>query len=227
MSKYLFILFSFFAQMCQPALAGTVQSHERIRDTIATFVRTQTQALPGKVSYQVKDIDPRISLPACPALEAFLPQGTVLNGNTSVGVRCNKPHSWSIFVQVNIKISMNMLTLKRTLQTGQIIQAEDIATLGSESVPAGTLTDPAQAIGKIMKYSVGTGQILRYDMMRAPYTVKLGETVQLRVKGSGFSVSAEGQSLGNAANGEKISARTASGQIISGIAMAGSIEIEQ
>lgn len=227
MSKYLLILFSILAQASLPAWAGTLQSHERIRESVSKFVRAQTRGLPGKVSFQINNIDPRIALPSCPALEAFLPPGTVLNGNTSVGVRCNSKQNWSIFVQVNVKISMNMLTLKHTLQAGQTVQPEDIATLGSESVPAGTLTDPAQAIGKIMKYSVGTGQILRYDMLRAPYTVKLGESVQLQVRGSGFSVSSEGQALGNAADGEKISARTASGQIISGFAKHGSIEIIQ
>ena len=201
--------------------------HERIHASVNSFVRAQTQALPGKVSFQITDIDKRISLPACTSLEAFLPPGTVLNGNTSVGVRCNSKQNWSIFVQVYVKISMSMLTLKHTLQAGQTVHPEDIASLSSESVPTGTLTDPAQAVGKIMKYSVGSGQILRYDMVRAPYSVKVGESVQLQVKGSGFSVSSEGQALGNAADGEKTSARTASGQIISGIAHSGSIEIIQ
>ncbi|MGV8933120.1 MAG: flagellar basal body P-ring formation chaperone FlgA [Gallionellaceae bacterium] len=225
MSKYFIILLAILAQASQPVRAGTLQNHERIHASVSSFLRAQTQALPGKVSFQITDIDKRISLPACSSLEAFLPPGTVLNGNTSVGVRCNSKQNWSIFVQVYVKISMNMLTLKHTLQAGQTIHAEDIASLSSESVPTGTLTDPAQAVGKIMKYSVGSGQILRYDMVRAPYSVKVGESVQLQVKGAGFSVSSEGQALGNAADGDKISARTASGQIISGIAHSGTIEI--
>lgn len=210
-----------------PVWAGAQQNHAEIRDIVSAFVRTQTQALPGKASFQVAEIDRRISLPACQQLEAFLPPGTQLNGIANVGVRCNGKQAWSIFLQVNIKISMNMLTLKRTMQAGQMLSADDVAMLSSESVQAGTLSDPSQAAGKVMKYSVGAGQILRHDMLRAPYTVKQGETVQLKVRGSGFSVSTEGQALNNAADGESTTARTASGQIISGIAKNGAIEIAQ
>lgn len=207
------------------APAKTTQSHTAIRDTVSNFVRAQTLGIPGKVSFQVAEIDRRISLPACTELEAFLPAGSQLNGNSSVGVRCNSRAAWSLFVQVNVKISVSMLTANKTLQQGQALRAEDIGSLNSESLQAGTLTDPEQAIGKVMKYGVAAGQILRLDMLRAPYSIKQGQTVQLQVLGSGFRVSTEGQALSNAADGEKTSARTASGQIVSGTVKAGAIEI--
>ena len=221
----LLALLALLALSAVPAWAGTAQSHAEIHRAVLAFVRAQTQALPGKVKIQVADIDPRTALPACPALEAFLPPGTQLNGNSSVGIRCIKKYSWSLYVQVNVKISINMLTLNKTLQQGQVVQAEDISLLSSESLQPGTLTDPAQAIGKILKYGLGAGQILRYDMLRAPYTVKLGQAVQLQVLGSGFRVSAEGQALGNAAEGETTSARTGSGQIVNGVVKGGMIVV--
>jgi flagella basal body P-ring formation protein FlgA len=76
-----------------------------------------------------------------------------------------------------------------------------------------------------MKYGVGAGQILRYDMLRAPFTVKQGQTVQVQVLGSGFRVSTEGQALSNAADGDTTSARTASGQIVNGVVKGGVIEV--
>ena len=225
MKKSLLWLPALYTLCTAAAWAGAAQSHAEIRDTVAAFVRAQTQAIPGKVSIQVAEIDPRTLLPVCPALEAFLPPGTQLNGNSSVGIRCIKKHNWSIYVQVNVKISVNMLTVKKTLLQGQTVQAEDISILSSESLQTGTLTDPAQALGKIMKYGIAAGQILRQDMLRAPYTVKQGQAVQLQVLGSGFRVSTEGQALSNAADGETTTARTASGQIVSGVAKAGMIEI--
>jgi len=207
------------------AQAATAQSHAEIRDAVAAFVRTQTQAIPGKVTIQVAEIDRRTVLPACSALETFLPPGAQLNGNSNVGVRCNGKQSWSLFVQVNVKISVSMLTANKTLQQGQTVRAEDLGSLSSESLQAGTMTDPAQAIGKVMKYGIGAGQILRQDMLRASYSVKQGQTVQLQVLGSGFKVSAEGTALSNAAEGETTSARTSSGQIVSGMVKGGAIEI--
>src|SRR5574340_1506781 len=67
------------------------QDHAQIRNLVTGFVRQQTATLPGKVSYQVDEIDRRIVLPECNELEAFLPAGSQLIGKTSVGVRCNHP----------------------------------------------------------------------------------------------------------------------------------------
>jgi flagella basal body P-ring formation protein FlgA len=227
MRNYLYPFIILLTLTSAPAQAGTSQSHAKIQEAVADFVRKQAAALPGKASFQVAEIDARTVLPACPALEAFLPAGAQLNGNTSVGVRCVKKYNWTLFVAVNIKVSLSLLTLNKTLQQGQTIRAEDLGTLPNESLQTGALTDTTQAIGKIMKFGVGAGQILRYDMIRAPYTIKQGQSVQLLAKGTGFSVSSEGQALGNATEGEIASARTASGQIISGVVKGGKLEINQ
>lgn len=209
------------------AAAVTPQSHTEIRDTVFAFVRAQTQGLPGKVSIQVEELDKRIVLPACPLLEAFLPAGARLNGNSSVGVRCNAQKGWSVFVPVTVKISVSLLTASNTLQQGQSVRAEDLGSLSSETLQADTLSDPAQAIGKVMKFGVGKGQLLRQNMLRDPYTVTQGQTVQLLVAGAGFSIRSEGQALYNAAEGQTTSVRTASGQKITGAVKNGAIEIRQ
>lgn len=224
MKKLLFLLIALTAM---PLWAASLQNPAAIHDAVQAFVQEQTRAFPGKTTLQISPIDSRTRLPACPRLEVFLPPGTQLSGNTSVGVRCNGKQPWSIFVQVSIKTTVNMLVLKGSVQTNQMLTGNDFSLLPSESPPPGVITDPLQAIGKVMKYGVSAGQILRYDMVRAPYTVKVGQTVQLRVKGSGYSVSSEGQALGNAAEGEITSARTPSGQIVSGVAKGGALEITQ
>lgn len=225
MKKSLISLMTLLCLSTQNTWAAQPQSHALIRDTVTAFVQAQTQAIPGKVSIQVSEIDRRTVLPSCPSLEAFMSPGTQLNGNSSVGVRCTAQHNWSLFVPVNVKISVKMLTANKVLQQGQTLRAEDIGSLNSDTLQAGTLTDPSQVIGKIMKYSLAAGQILRLDMLRAPYTIKQGQSVQLKVAGTGFRVSAKGIALNNAAEGETTSARTASGQVVSGFVKAGAIEI--
>lgn len=227
MKKVLESLYLLFLLLAPTSFAQAMQSHAQILDTVNAFVSAQTRGLSGKTTFQVTAPDPRMSLPACRKLEAFLSPGVQLNGNTNVGVRCPGASGWTIFVPVTVRTTSSVLTLKRTLHTGQTITAADIGTLNSETIQAGSLTRPEEAIGMVMKYGVGAGQILRFDMLRAPYTVRLGQTVQLRVKGGGFSVTSEAQSLGNAAEGDTTSARTASGQIVSGVARQGGIEIIQ
>jgi flagellar basal body P-ring formation protein FlgA len=225
MKNTLFALLAVITLHAAPAWAGKAQSLGAIRETAEAFARAQTKGIPGKVTIQVAELDKRLNLPACPKLEAFLPPAAQLNGNSSVGVRCISQQNWSIFVPVNIKISITMLTINKTLQQGQTVHAEDLGSLTSESLQTGTLTDPAQAIGKIMKFGVGAGQILRYDMLRAPYTVKQGQAVKVQVLGSGFRVASDAQALSNAADGDTTTARTASGQLVSGIVKGGIIEI--
>jgi len=54
--------------------------------------------------------------------------------------------------------------------------------------------------------------VLKQDMLRAPYAVTQGQKVQLQVEGPGFKVHSEGLALSNAAEGQSVQIRTASGK---------------
>ena len=200
------------------AWAVPQQSHAEIHKTITAFVHEQTRTLPGTVSVKVNEIDRRISLPACSELEAFRPSGGQLLGNSTVGIRCNSnKKNWKLFVSVHIKVIASLLIVNSSLQQGHLIRAEDIGNQEGELMQADILTDPVQAIGKVLKYSVRAGQVLKQSMLRAPYAVKQGQTVQIQVEKQGFKVYADGQALNNAAEGQTVKVRTSSSQVVSGI----------
>ncbi|MCE9549711.1 MAG: flagellar basal body P-ring formation protein FlgA [Betaproteobacteria bacterium] len=207
------------ALLCtMPAWGVPQQSHVEIREIVTAFVHEQTLNLPGQVTINVHEIDRRISLPACPSLEAFLPPGGQLLGNSSVGVRCTSTkQKWTLFVPVQIKVTVNLLVASSPLQQGHVLRAEDIGNQKSELAQTGILTDPLQAIGKVLKYSVGAGQVLKQDMLRAPYAVKQGQIVQIQVERQGFKIRADGQALNNAAEGQAVQVKTSSNQVVSGI----------
>jgi flagella basal body P-ring formation protein FlgA len=194
------------------------QDHTQIKNVVTAFVQQQTAALPGKVSYHVDEIDRRIALPSCAKLEAFLPPGSQLIGKTAIGVRCNETQGWSIFVPAQIKISLNLLVSARQLPMGHLLQEQDIGTQATEASRTSVFTDPKQVIGKVLRYGITAGQILREDMLRQPYNVIQGQTVQLAAQGSGFSIRNEGVALNNASEGQTVQIRVKSGRVISGIA---------
>ncbi len=202
---------------CSLALA-TQQDHAALKDKVAAFVQQQTAGLPGKVSFKVDDIDRRIVLHACNKVEAFLPAGSQLIGRVSIGVRCDDPRGWNIFVPVQITISRDLLISARPLSLGQIVHAEDLARQTTETTQNIGLTDPARVIGKVLRYSVSAGYVMRADMLREPYSVKQGQSVRLLVTGGGFTLSSSGVALNNASEGETVQVRTASGRMVSGIA---------
>lgn len=206
--------------------AADKQSHARIREVALAFAQTQTHALPGKVSIKIEDIDSRTVLPACSALEAFLPGGSQLMGNTSIGVRCNEQPGWSIFLQANVRVRVDMLVANRPLAQNSVLGANDFSFQNGELTQPGILTDPAQAVGKTLKFGIGAGQVLRQDMLRAPFVVLQGKTTDVRVSDEGLSIRSTGQALNNAAAGQTVQLRMSSGQVISGTAMAdGSVEV--
>lgn len=226
-----------------PVWANAPQDRAEIRTAVATFVNEQTRSLPGQITINVDEVDRRLTLPACPNLEVFLPPGAQLLGNSIVGVRCpktSKPQSsqtpasntassapeitvpgkkaWTLFVPVHVTVSLDMLITNKPLQPGQVLRAEDLSSLRGELTQAGILTDPKQVVGKVLKYGVGAGQVLKQDMLRAPYAITQGKTVQLHIEAAGFSIRSEGQPLNNAAEGQSVQIRTPSGRVISGIA---------
>lgn len=210
-----------------PAWAGGSQSHAQLREAVLSFIQKQTLALPGKIDIKVEDIDRRTSLPACSSLEAFLPNGAQLLGKTSIGVRCKEEkNNWAIFVQAQIKVSVPLLIANRPLAQGSILGNDDFRLEEGQLGQPGLLTTPSQAIGKTLKFSIGAGQVLRQDMLRAPFVVTQGQTAEVRVRGSGFAIRSSGQALNNGAEGQNVQIRMPSGQVVTGIAGAdGVVEI--
>lgn len=192
------------------------QSHARVREVAEAFVREQTASLPGRIAIKVDEIDRRATRPACQELEAFLPPGARLLGNGMIGVRCLGKKNWVLFVPVHVKVTVEMLVSSHPLPQGAVLRAEDVARQEGEMAQVGVLTDPAEAIGKVLKYSVAAGQILKQEMMRPPYTIRQGQAVHLRVVGEGFSVQAEGHALGNASEGQDVQVKTDAGKVVSG-----------
>ncbi|HLP98515.1 MAG TPA: flagellar basal body P-ring formation chaperone FlgA [Sideroxyarcus sp.] len=212
--------------LASPAQAADLQSHEQIRQVALAYAQAQTAALPGTVSIQIGEVDRRTTLRACSRLEAFLPSGSSLTGRTTIGVRCNEPSRWSLFLQVTIRVSASLLVANRPLAQNTVLSTGDFTVQSGELGQPGILTDPAQAIGKTLKFAIGAGQVLRQDMLRAPYVVTQGQTVDIAVRGEGFSVRSTGQALNNGAEGQTVQVKVSSGQVVSGKALAdGSIEV--
>lgn len=200
------------------AHAAPQQDHASLRAVADAFVRQQTAMLPGKVAYNVDEIDRRIALQPCKKIEAFLPSGSHLIGRVAVGVRCNETNGWSIFIPVQIKITRDLLISARPLTTGQIIHKEDLTRQTTEITQETGMTDEQQAIGKVLRYSVAAGYMLRENMLRNPYSVKQGQSVRVSIQGGGFNLSSSGVALNNASEGDTVQIRTTSGRVISGIA---------
>lgn len=210
-----------------PALAtGTApQDPQLIARAVESFARTQTAGLPGEVSVAVGTVERRSTLPACQALEPFLPSGAKLWGSATVGVRCLAPLPWTLYVPVTVKVTGTYLVAGRALVHGQSVAEGDVELRTGDltRLPAGALTDPAQLAGKTLVTGLAPGQLVRQDHLRAPVAVQQGQTVKLVAVGRGFRVSSEGRAVNNAQEGQLAQVRTSGGQVISGVARPGAV----
>lgn len=218
-------LVSATAAPATPSPVTPRQDPRLIHEAVMSFLHSQSPGLPGDVEITPGAIDTRLNLPACTALEAALPPGHRPWGNTTVTVRCASPLPWTIYVRANIKVMASYVVSAKPLKLGQVLTAADLTLQRGDltQLPPGIITELNEAVGRTLTGSLPFGGALRQDMLRARAAVVQNQSVKLVSSGRGFSVSAEGRALNNAAEGQMVQVRSASGSVVSGIARPGAI----
>jgi flagellar basal body P-ring formation protein FlgA len=201
-----------------PGAPATMQDGESIRLAALNFLQQQAAGLPGKVEITVTPVFPR-GLAACSALDPFMPTGARLWGRMTVGVRCVGERPWTLYVQARVSINATYYQAARAISPGEVLTNADLVARDGDitAMPQAIVTDPAQAVGAVALARVPAGLPLRTDMLRAASSVSIGQNVRVVAGGSGFSISAEGTAMNNAAPGQQVRVKTAGGQIITGV----------
>ncbi len=140
-------------------------------------------------------------------------------------MRCTVPTAWTIYITATVQIIDNYITPAHTLSNGQVIAAQDLVILRGDltELPMGTLTNPVDAIGRTVTRTLQVGMPVRASFLRSPRAVQQGQTVKIIARGTGFSIATEARALSHGNAGQTVRARTASGQVVSGLAQAGGV----
>ena len=217
------LLLSLVAQ-AQPS---TRHNLDALREQVTSAIEAQ---LPPSSRVSVNPLDPQLQLPACPKPAVLLPSGQQpLRGQLRIGVRCQKPQPWTVYLSATIQESRSYYLARTALQAGHLLQAQDLTTeqTYADNLPPGAVTDEKQWQGRSLTAAVAAGAPLRQQWLRSVNVITAGQTVKLVLEGSGFRIDSEGRALGNAVAGQQLLVRVASGQTVSGKAQAGGwVEIE-
>ncbi|MFZ6800284.1 flagellar basal body P-ring formation chaperone FlgA [Undibacterium sp. Di24W] len=216
------LAFNLSAQVTQNIDSATIIREAEI------FLKNQTKLLEeneGKVEITVNKLDPRLKLQACDQLVPFLTPGSKAWGKITIGVQCSTPKPWTIYLGANVKVSGGYFVTNKAVSMGQMLTEQDLVKIQGEisSLPPGTITDEKQAIGKTMLANYPAGVNLRKEMFKLIPVIQQGQSIKVSSSGNGFTVSNEATALNNAAEGQVAKAKTAGGQIISGIARVGGV----
>jgi flagella basal body P-ring formation protein FlgA len=205
-----------------------VQAHQdlaQLKKVAEQFLQKEGAGLPGEVKVEIRPLDARMLLAPCPAPEAFLQPGAKVWGNTTVGLRCSAPTAWKVYIQAKVSVVGDYVAAGVPLAQGQPIEQSQLVMLKGDlaALPAGVVTDMAQAIGRTSTISLPSGSPLRLDGLKSKPVVQSGQAVRVVSNGAGFKVSAEGRAIGTAGEGQVVQVRTPAGTVISGIAQLGGL----
>ncbi|MDH3645480.1 MAG: flagellar basal body P-ring formation chaperone FlgA [Gammaproteobacteria bacterium] len=166
-------------------------------------------------------LDNRLHLKNCAGeLEAFLPPGTRAGPNMTVGVRCNNPSSWKVFVPVRSHTAGWVLVSRRPLERGYQPGENDVelAKHDLDRLPYGYLTDPQELAGRILRRAVQPGAVIIPPMLGQARVVRRGQTVTLYSDRSGVRIRMAGKALMNGALQQRIRVENlSSGRVVEGI----------
>ncbi|AMM15255.1 hypothetical protein AX768_15255 [Burkholderia sp. PAMC 28687] len=201
-----------------PQGAQPSQDGDSIRAAALAFLQQEAAGLPGKADITVTPVFPR-GLAPCSTLEPFMPPGARLWGRTTVGVRCTGERPWTLYLQARVSLQATYYLAARAMVPGEVLSAADLTARDGDitSMPQAIVTDPSQAIGAVTLSRIVAGLPLRTDMLRGASSIAIGSSVHVVTSGAGFSISAEGSAMNNAAPGQQVRVKTAGGQIITGI----------
>ncbi len=201
--------------------ASARQDIATLKSLAEGFLLAQAANLPGTASVKLKEPDARLNLPACAAPETWMPPGSKALGKTSVGVRCAQP-VWSVLLPATVSVMTNYVASAAPLAQGQKLGTNDLVLRQGDlaSLPPGVLTDLGQAQGRTVQMPLAAGMPVSRAQLKSQPVVQQGQPVRLVAGGSGFSVSGEGRALTSGAEGDLVQARTASGQLLAGVAQA-------
>jgi flagella basal body P-ring formation protein FlgA len=173
-------------------------------------------------SYSDKDIqmghlDPRLSLRVCgEPLQTYLAPGARTSGKTTVGVRCNAPKAWALYVPATVNLYQQVFETAANLPKGHIIRENDVTLIkrNLSKLNRGFYTDKNQLIGKQTRRRLHQGRVITPNQVKAPLLVKRGEQVELIAKSASFAVRMSGKAMMDGAQGERIRVKNLSSRRI-------------
>jgi flagella basal body P-ring formation protein FlgA len=202
----------FFAGPPLPKAAES-ETPAAIRAAIAAALQPRFAALKGAAA-EIGAIDPRLRLPACPALDIELPAAGA--AAMTAKVACPSPN-WTIYVPIRLHAWIAAMVAATNLAPNTALAAGDLARgrVDRFASPGGLVTERAQAEGRILQVGLLAGAPILKSFLKAPLVVHRGEKVLLTLTDRAMIVRDTGVALADGRVGDSIVVRNPeSGKIV-------------
>lgn len=198
-------------------------SLDDIRRTAVTFIEQRSER-PGQAAVVTAGaLDSRLRLKRCDtALVPYLPPGTKVGANTTVGVRCKGPKPWKLFVPVRVGVSAPILVATRPLARGAVLTPDDVMAVHRElnTLHSGYIKAGEPVAGLVLKRRLPEGQALRPELLTTPQVIRRGQslTIVSADRTGSVAIRMAGIALSDGRMGERIRVKNqSSGRTIEGV----------
>lgn len=215
--------------LSSPALAAQRQDFQALRAQAAIWLEGQIgEAHPdARARVTIGPIDARLHLAHCAGPRFFLATNARLWGRGSLGAVCaDGTTEWTLYMTFDSRLSGPALVATRPLPARHPPRAGDVELREVEYLQSPDRYPRELPAGARVTRPLAAGQAIDIGMLALPNVIRSGNRVVVVARGDGFDVTQEGVAMNNAAAGERVRVKTASGRVIQGIAGAdGRIEV--
>ncbi|WP_164513431.1 flagellar basal body P-ring formation chaperone FlgA [Thiosocius teredinicola] len=206
------------------------ESHDAIRAAAEAHVLAQADEFPTTPVVKAGDLDSRLKLSACDEpLETYDSPNGLNRGRGVVGVRCPGSTPWKIYVPVQIALMDYVVTTRRPLVRGQVLDADDLMLSETDisRLHKAYFTDIKDVVGLRTKRSIGAGSTLHAGLLKREKLVKRGSQVDIIADIGGLHVAMKGKALADGGRGDRIRVKNlTSGRVVTGeVTQAGTIRV--
>ena len=211
----------FCLALCGNAAGAAIEKLENIRTAVRDYAIAEVGTEADGVHIEVGRLDPRLRLAACShPLDTYFSPGARNIGHTTVGVRCDGPKAWSLYVPLHIDRLVNVAVAVDNLPRGHAIGAADVhyEKRSLARLKRGYFSAKEGLIGKITTRAVSRGAPYTENMVKQAKLVKRGERVMLSLNNGTVAVRVAGTALRDGGRGERIPVRNlSSNRVIQGV----------
>jgi flagellar basal body P-ring formation protein FlgA len=207
--------------LAQEAGASRTESPESIRAAAEAFVKSQLPRDANVASVTAGSLDNRLRLVRCTGgLHARIPTGVALQSRTMVGVGCDGPVRWTVYVPVTVESRISVLILKHPVPRDAHLTIEDVTieTRKVTGLATAFLTDVSDLQARSVERPLPMGTTLSMDMFKPDLVIHHGQEVTLIAAAGGIEVRAAGKALADGANGTRLKVQNLSSlKVVEGV----------
>lgn len=201
--------------------AESLHALSEIEQAAYVYALNDAQASYDNPQVVVEALDKRLRLQQCDKpLNAFANSTANSIGNRTIGIRCQSPTEWTVYVPVRVKVMKQVVVAARPLAANRTLTAADIRLQAMDigDLRQGYLAAKAQVVGQQLKYPVAVGTVLPPRGLKLQKVVRRGDQITLVASAGMMEVRMSGTAMEDASVGDKVKVKNSSSKrVVEGI----------